>query len=180
MEANPWSHQINWAGLTQPDLAHIMSSAWLLRPTCTAASLLCSKLLYEGLVSSRLLCTSIKAVMCQSPFFCCVFHQSYELKEETGFGSSMSTVWRKMIRPFQPKVPHQDHERTKFLSHCFSRDKLHLWDTPTHKHTHTQSCVFSKISCQPTKLIFNSSAASLSGTTSRLKTLSSTTPQEAE
>ncbi|XP_068163470.1 anoctamin-1-like isoform X2 [Antennarius striatus] len=53
---------------------------------------------------------------------------SYELKEESGFGSSMSTVWRKMNQPFQPKVPHQDHERTKFLSHCFSRDKLHLYN----------------------------------------------------
>uniref|UniRef100_A0A3B4XYP6 Anoctamin n=1 Tax=Seriola lalandi dorsalis TaxID=1841481 RepID=A0A3B4XYP6_SERLL len=53
---------------------------------------------------------------------------SYELKEESGFGSSMSTVWRKMNQPFQPKVPHQDHESTKFLSHCFSRDKLHLYN----------------------------------------------------
>ncbi|XP_051248449.1 anoctamin-2b isoform X1 [Dicentrarchus labrax] len=53
---------------------------------------------------------------------------SYELKEESGFGSAMSTMWRKMNQPFQPKVPHQDHERTKFLSHCFSRDKLHLYN----------------------------------------------------
>ncbi|XP_070848218.1 anoctamin-2b [Chaetodon trifascialis] len=53
---------------------------------------------------------------------------SYELKEESGFGSSVSTLWRKMNQPFQPKVPHQDHERTKFLSHCFSRDKLHLYN----------------------------------------------------
>ncbi|CAI5637333.1 unnamed protein product [Oreochromis niloticus] len=53
---------------------------------------------------------------------------SYELKEETGFGSSMSTVWRTLTKPFQPKVPHQDHGRTKFLSHCFSRDKLHLYN----------------------------------------------------
>uniref|UniRef100_A0A665UDP9 Anoctamin n=1 Tax=Echeneis naucrates TaxID=173247 RepID=A0A665UDP9_ECHNA len=51
---------------------------------------------------------------------------SYERKEESGFGSSLSTVWRKLNQPFQPKVQHQDHERTKFLSHCFSRDKLHL------------------------------------------------------
>ncbi|XP_072233814.1 anoctamin-2b isoform X1 [Leuresthes tenuis] len=53
---------------------------------------------------------------------------SYELKEESGFGSSMSTVWRKMNQPFQPKVSHQDHGSTKFLSHCFSRDKLHLYN----------------------------------------------------
>uniref|UniRef100_A0A3Q1HAV7 Anoctamin n=1 Tax=Acanthochromis polyacanthus TaxID=80966 RepID=A0A3Q1HAV7_9TELE len=45
-----------------------------------------------------------------------------------GFGSSMSTVWRKLNQPFQPKVSHQDHGRTKFLSHCFSRDKLHLYN----------------------------------------------------
>ncbi|AWO97765.1 putative anoctamin-1-like [Scophthalmus maximus] len=53
---------------------------------------------------------------------------SYELKEESGFGSSMSTVWQKLNQPFQPKVPQQDHGRTKFLSHCFSRDKLHLYN----------------------------------------------------
>ncbi|KAF3859416.1 hypothetical protein F7725_021815 [Dissostichus mawsoni] len=56
---------------------------------------------------------------------------SYDLKEESGFGSTMSTVWRKMNQPFQPKVPHQDHERTKFLTHCFSRDKLHLYNIPS-------------------------------------------------
>ncbi|XP_056281244.1 anoctamin-2b [Pseudoliparis swirei] len=53
---------------------------------------------------------------------------SYELKVERGFGSSMSSVWRKMNQPFQPKVPHQDQESTKFLTHCFSRDKLHLYN----------------------------------------------------
>ncbi|XP_059181699.1 anoctamin-2b isoform X1 [Centropristis striata] len=52
----------------------------------------------------------------------------YELKEESGFGSSMSTVWRKMNQPFQPKVPHQDQECVKYLTHCFSRDKLHLYN----------------------------------------------------
>ncbi|XP_067437909.1 anoctamin-2b [Thunnus thynnus] len=52
---------------------------------------------------------------------------SYELKEEGGFSTSISTVWRKLNQPFQPKVPHQDHGSTKFLSHCFSRDKLHLY-----------------------------------------------------
>lgn len=62
---------------------------------------------------------------------CVVFYQSYKLKEESGFGSRMSTVWRKLNQPFQPKVPHQDQESTKFLSHCFSRDKLHLWDSNT-------------------------------------------------
>ncbi|XP_013873906.1 anoctamin-2b isoform X2 [Austrofundulus limnaeus] len=53
---------------------------------------------------------------------------SYELKEEKGFGSSMSTVWRKLNQPFQPKVSQQDHGSTKFISHCFSRDKLHLYN----------------------------------------------------
>ncbi|KAJ4924843.1 hypothetical protein JOQ06_003793 [Pogonophryne albipinna] len=56
---------------------------------------------------------------------------SYDLKEESGFGSTMSTVWRKMNQPFQPKVPHQDQECTKFLTHCFSRDKLHLYNIPS-------------------------------------------------
>lgn len=53
---------------------------------------------------------------------------SYDLKEESGFSTGMSTVWRKLSQPFQPKVPHQDHGRTKLLSHCFSRDKLHLYN----------------------------------------------------
>nr|XP_015810445.2 anoctamin-2b isoform X1 [Nothobranchius furzeri] len=53
---------------------------------------------------------------------------SYELKEETGFGSRLSSVWRKLNQPFQPKVFHQDHGSTKFLSHCFSREKLHLYN----------------------------------------------------
>uniref|UniRef100_A0A8C5HDI7 Anoctamin n=1 Tax=Gouania willdenowi TaxID=441366 RepID=A0A8C5HDI7_GOUWI len=38
----------------------------------------------------------------------------------------MSTVWRKLNQPFQPKVSSQDHGSSKLLSHCFSRDKLHL------------------------------------------------------
>ncbi|KAF6739222.1 Anoctamin-1 [Oryzias melastigma] len=53
---------------------------------------------------------------------------SYELKEERGFGSSMSSMWRKLNQPFQPKVSLQDNCSTKFLSHCFSRDKLHLYN----------------------------------------------------
>ncbi|XP_067346255.1 anoctamin-2b isoform X3 [Channa argus] len=53
---------------------------------------------------------------------------SYELKEESSFGSSMSTIWRKLNRPFQPKVPHQEQGLTKFLSHSFSREKLHLYN----------------------------------------------------
>ncbi|XP_072309610.1 anoctamin-2b [Eucyclogobius newberryi] len=53
---------------------------------------------------------------------------SYELKEESGFSTSMSTLWRKMNQPFQPKIPHPEHGRTKLLSHCFSRDKLHLYN----------------------------------------------------
>ncbi|KAM7366916.1 hypothetical protein PAMP_014852 [Pampus punctatissimus] len=56
---------------------------------------------------------------------------SYKLKEESAFSTSIGTVWRKLNQPFQPKVPHQDHGRTKFLSHCFSRDKLHLYNIPS-------------------------------------------------
>uniref|UniRef100_A0AAQ6ILT3 Anoctamin n=1 Tax=Anabas testudineus TaxID=64144 RepID=A0AAQ6ILT3_ANATE len=51
-----------------------------------------------------------------------------EHPQESGFGSSMSTVWRKLNQPFQPKVPRQDQGRTKFLSHSFSREKLHLYN----------------------------------------------------
>uniref|UniRef100_A0A8C2AIA0 Anoctamin n=2 Tax=Cyprinus carpio TaxID=7962 RepID=A0A8C2AIA0_CYPCA len=55
--------------------------------------------------------------------------KSYELREEKGLAATMNEVWRKLNQPFQPKVPHQEqeHSRTKFLSHCFSRDKLHLY-----------------------------------------------------
>uniref|UniRef100_A0A671SZ90 Anoctamin n=1 Tax=Sinocyclocheilus anshuiensis TaxID=1608454 RepID=A0A671SZ90_9TELE len=54
--------------------------------------------------------------------------KSYELREEKGLAATMNEAWRKLNQPFQPKVPHQEqeHSRTKFLSHCFSRDKLHL------------------------------------------------------
>nr|XP_057933343.1 anoctamin-1-like [Doryrhamphus excisus] len=52
----------------------------------------------------------------------------YEIKEEGAFSSSMSSMWRKLKQPFQPKVLHQDHGPTKFLTHCFSRDKLHLYN----------------------------------------------------
>uniref|UniRef100_A0A8C6U342 Anoctamin n=1 Tax=Neogobius melanostomus TaxID=47308 RepID=A0A8C6U342_9GOBI len=53
---------------------------------------------------------------------------SYDLKEESGFSTGISTVWRKLNQPFQPKVPPQEHGRTKLLSHSFSRDKLHLYN----------------------------------------------------
>uniref|UniRef100_A0AAV2IU25 Anoctamin n=1 Tax=Knipowitschia caucasica TaxID=637954 RepID=A0AAV2IU25_KNICA len=53
---------------------------------------------------------------------------SYELKVESGFSTSMSTLWRKLNYPFQPKLPQPDQGRTKLLSHCFSRDKLHLYN----------------------------------------------------
>nr|XP_055046542.1 anoctamin-2b isoform X2 [Misgurnus anguillicaudatus] len=56
--------------------------------------------------------------------------KSYELREDKGLVATMNEVWRKLNRPFQPNVPHQEQEnsRTKFLSHCFSRDKLHLYN----------------------------------------------------
>ncbi|XP_066523620.1 anoctamin-2b [Hoplias malabaricus] len=55
--------------------------------------------------------------------------KSYELKEDKGLSATMSSVWRKLNQPFQPSVPqmHQQN-RTKFLSHSFSRDKLHLYN----------------------------------------------------
>ncbi|XP_076153319.1 anoctamin-2b [Alosa pseudoharengus] len=55
--------------------------------------------------------------------------KSYDLKEEKGFAGTLSAVWRKMNQPFQPNVPHlQNQSRTKFLSHCFSREKMHLYN----------------------------------------------------
>ncbi|XP_062862580.1 anoctamin-2b [Trichomycterus rosablanca] len=55
--------------------------------------------------------------------------KSYELKEEKGLSATMSTIWRKLNQPFQPNIPDmQQQSRTKFLSHSFSRDKLHLYN----------------------------------------------------
>ncbi|KAJ3611919.1 hypothetical protein NHX12_020199 [Muraenolepis orangiensis] len=54
--------------------------------------------------------------------------KSYELKEETGLSASMTALWAKLNQPFQPKVPAHQRGRTKLLSHCFTRDKLHLYD----------------------------------------------------
>ncbi|XP_048863992.1 anoctamin-2b isoform X2 [Brienomyrus brachyistius] len=55
--------------------------------------------------------------------------KSYELKEGSGISGKMDAFWRKLNQPFQPKVPHgMDQSRTKFLSHSFSRDKLHLYN----------------------------------------------------
>ncbi|XP_028810695.1 anoctamin-2b isoform X2 [Denticeps clupeoides] len=55
--------------------------------------------------------------------------KSYELKGEKGFAGTMNLVWQKLNQPFQPNVPQtQDQGRTKFLSHCFSRDKMHLYN----------------------------------------------------
>ncbi|KAG7456026.1 hypothetical protein MATL_G00247300 [Megalops atlanticus] len=55
--------------------------------------------------------------------------KSYELQDERGLSGMMTVLWRKLSKPFQPKVPHLNTEsRTKFLSHSFSRDKLHLYD----------------------------------------------------
>ncbi|XP_051544789.1 anoctamin-1-like isoform X2 [Myxocyprinus asiaticus] len=56
--------------------------------------------------------------------------KSYELREDKGLAATVNEVWRKINQPFQPNVPHQEqeHSRTKFLSHCFSRDKLHLYN----------------------------------------------------
>uniref|UniRef100_A0A3B3S893 Anoctamin n=1 Tax=Paramormyrops kingsleyae TaxID=1676925 RepID=A0A3B3S893_9TELE len=54
---------------------------------------------------------------------------SYELKEGSGISGKMDAFWRRLNQPFQPKVPHgMGQSRTKFLSHSFSRDKLHLYN----------------------------------------------------
>ncbi|XP_026064968.1 anoctamin-1-like isoform X2 [Carassius auratus] len=72
--------------------------------------------------------------------------KSYELREEKGLAATMNEVWRKLNQPFQPKVPHQEqkHSRTKFLSHCFSRDKLHLYNIDS-KDTFFDSATRSRI-----------------------------------
>ncbi|TRZ00884.1 hypothetical protein DNTS_015618 [Danionella cerebrum] len=54
--------------------------------------------------------------------------KTYQLKEKTGLLGLMSSVWTKIIQPFQPGVPEPENPRTRVLSEPFSRDKLHLFD----------------------------------------------------
>ncbi|XP_048887113.1 anoctamin-2-like isoform X1 [Brienomyrus brachyistius] len=71
--------------------------------------------------------------------------KSYERKKETGMSHSLSVLWRKLNQPFQPRVPDlMGQGRTKFLSHCFSRDKLHLYDIK-HKDTFFDNATRSRI-----------------------------------
>ncbi|XP_063073872.1 anoctamin-2b [Engraulis encrasicolus] len=70
--------------------------------------------------------------------------KSYDLKEERGFAATMATVWRKLNQPFQPNVTSSEEQRTKFLSHCFSRDKLQLYNIKS-KDTFFDSATRSRI-----------------------------------
>ncbi|XP_061107436.1 anoctamin-2-like [Conger conger] len=71
--------------------------------------------------------------------------KSYELKEKRGFSGVMSALGRKINQPFQPKVPHlNSNSRTKFISHSFSRDKLHLYNIQ-HKDTFFDNATRSRI-----------------------------------
>uniref|UniRef100_A0A3B3BX81 Anoctamin n=1 Tax=Oryzias melastigma TaxID=30732 RepID=A0A3B3BX81_ORYME len=67
-------------------------------------------------------------VLCREAEFLKIRVPTKAVRSLKGFGSSMSSMWRKLNQPFQPKVSLQDHCSTKFLSHCFSRDKLHLYN----------------------------------------------------
>uniref|UniRef100_A0A8C2GED9 Anoctamin n=1 Tax=Cyprinus carpio TaxID=7962 RepID=A0A8C2GED9_CYPCA len=70
-----------------------------------------------------------------------------ELREEKGLAATMNEVWRKLNQPFQPKVPHQEqeHSRTKFLSHCFSRDKYNIKSKDTFFDNATRSRIVYEI-----------------------------------
>ncbi|KAL0964891.1 hypothetical protein UPYG_G00273950 [Umbra pygmaea] len=54
-------------------------------------------------------------------------NKSYKVKEERGLSGSLNEFWRKLNKPFQPRIPQVD-QTTKHLAHCFSRDKLHLYN----------------------------------------------------
>ncbi|XP_055793041.1 anoctamin-2-like [Salvelinus fontinalis] len=70
--------------------------------------------------------------------------KSYDLKQDHGFSASLSDFWRKVNQPFQPNIPQLDHSTTKQLSHCFSRDKLHLFNI-TSKDTFFDNATRSRI-----------------------------------
>ncbi|KAJ8249851.1 hypothetical protein COCON_G00230670 [Conger conger] len=71
--------------------------------------------------------------------------KSYELKQEKGLSGTLSAVWRKLNQPFQPNVPQpHDQSRIKYLSHSFSRDKLHLYNIK-HKDTFFDNTTRSRI-----------------------------------
>ncbi|CDQ94776.1 unnamed protein product [Oncorhynchus mykiss] len=70
--------------------------------------------------------------------------KSYDLKQENGFSASLSEFWRKVNQPFQPNIPQLGHSTTKQLSHCFSRDKLHLFNI-TSKDTFFDNATRSRI-----------------------------------
>ncbi|KAI1882094.1 hypothetical protein AGOR_G00247150 [Albula goreensis] len=71
--------------------------------------------------------------------------KSYELKREKGLSGTMNAFWRKLNEPFQPKVPQpHDQGHVKYLSHCFSRDKLHLYNIK-HKDTFFDNTTRSRI-----------------------------------
>uniref|UniRef100_A0AAY5L2Q6 Anoctamin n=1 Tax=Esox lucius TaxID=8010 RepID=A0AAY5L2Q6_ESOLU len=70
-------------------------------------------------------------------------NKSYRVREERGLSGTLSEFWRKMNQPFQPSIPQLDHS-TKHLAHCFSRDKLHLYNI-TSKDTFFDNATRSRI-----------------------------------
>ncbi|XP_042166943.1 anoctamin-1-like [Oncorhynchus tshawytscha] len=59
--------------------------------------------------------------------------KSYELRQPQGIAGKIALLYQTLIKPFRPDVPEtlntQSHQnRTKTLSHPFSRDKLHLFE----------------------------------------------------
>ncbi|XP_045071107.1 anoctamin-1-like [Coregonus clupeaformis] len=60
--------------------------------------------------------------------------KSYELRQPQGIAGKIALLYQTLIKPFRPDVPEtlntQSHQnRTKTLSHPFSREKLHLFET---------------------------------------------------
>ncbi|KAJ8392007.1 hypothetical protein AAFF_G00083170 [Aldrovandia affinis] len=71
--------------------------------------------------------------------------KTYELKQGKGISGTLNAVWQKLNQPFQPKVPQpHDQSHIKYLSHSFSRDKLHLYNIK-HKDTFFDNTTRSRI-----------------------------------
>ncbi|MBN3295676.1 ANO2 protein, partial [Amia calva] len=55
--------------------------------------------------------------------------KAYEIKEERGIMATMYMMWDKLTKPIHPKVPDiWSNTKTKYLSHTFSRERLHLYN----------------------------------------------------
>ncbi|XP_072418252.1 anoctamin-1-like isoform X3 [Chiloscyllium punctatum] len=67
----------------------------------------------------------------------------FEIQQEDGITAKMNSIWQKFTKPLQPKVE-QSAQKSKHLSHPFTRDKMHLYNV-TNKETFFDNATRSRI-----------------------------------